>query len=73
MASTIPPAAAQPSLSFLPAPSSPIEAIQLSSDTESGVHGGEEDGESEAQREESISERVAARRRAQFASFGDVL
>ena len=67
------PAAAQPSLSLLPAPSSPIDAIQLSLDTESGVHGGDEDGESEVQREESIADRVAARRRAQFASFGDIL
>ena len=68
-----PPAATQPLLSLLPALPPPIDVIQLSSDTESGVHGGEEDGESEVQREESISDRVAARRREQFASFGDVL
>ena len=64
---------APPPLSFLPAPLPYIDVIQLSSDTESGVHGGDEDGESEVQREESIFDRVAARRRAQFASFGDVL
>ena len=66
-------AAIQPSFPLLPAPPPPIDVIQLSSDIESGVHGGDEDGESEVQREESISDRVAARRRAQFASFGDVL
>ena len=67
------PAATQPSLSLLPAPSSPIDAIQLSSDSESGVHEDAEDTASEEQREESIADRVAARRRAQFASFGDIL
>ena len=70
---TASPAATPPSLSLLPTLPPPIDVIQLSSDTESGVDGGEEDGESEVQREESISDRVAARRRAQFASFGDVL
>ena len=68
-----PPAAAQPSPSLLPNPSSPIDAIQLSSDSKSGVHEGGEDNESEVQREESIPHRVAIRRRAQFASFGDIL
>ena len=59
-----------------PPSSSPIDAIQLSSDTESGVHdtsGHEEAAVDTPQREESIADRVALRRRAQFASFGDVL
>ena len=73
----IPPLARTPTTpSLLPAPLIPIDAIQLSSDTESGVNGHMEDAEEEVQgrqREESIADRVAARRRAQFASFGDVL
>ena len=56
-----------------PASSSPIDAIHLSSDSESGVHEDAEDTASEEQREESIADRVAARRRAQFASFEDIL
>ena len=67
------PAAAQPSTSLIPPPSSPIDAVQLSSDSESGVHEESEDNASEEQREESIADRVASRRRAQFASFGDIL
>ena len=65
--------AAPTPLSLLLDPPPLIDAIQLSSDTESGVHGGDEDGGSEVQREESIADMVSARRRAQLASFGDVL
>lgn len=72
---TSPPSATPPTSSPLPASSSPIDAIQLSSDTESGVNGNDEDDEGEVnqEREESIADRVAARRRAQLASFGDIL
>ena len=68
-----PPVAAAPPLSLLLDPSPLIDPIQLSSDTESGVHGGDEDGGSEVEREESIAERVFARHRAQLASFGGAL
>ena len=58
-------------------PTSPIDAIQLSSDTESGAGDDNEEDEGEVDGEpnegESIADRVAARRRATFAAFGDVL
>ena len=60
-----PPAAATP----------PIDVVQLSSDTESGVHtndNGEEEREVEGEGE-SIADRVAARHRAHYTSFGDLL
>ena len=58
-----------------PAAPPPIDVIQLSSDTESGVN---DDDNGEAEREvegegESIADRVAARHRAHYASFGDLL
>ena len=68
-----PSVAAPPPVSLLLDPPPLIDAIQLSSDTESGVNGNEEETESEVQREDTIADRVAARRRAQFASFGDIL
>ena len=66
------PASSPPSL--LPAITPPIDVIQLSSDTESGVNE-TDDEEGEVQRDlgESIADRVAARRRAHYASFGDLL
>ena len=68
------PTAAPPSSPLLLASPPPIDAIQLSSDTESGVHGNTEDDEEDVQqREESIADRVSARRRAQLATFGDIL
>ena len=52
----------------------PIDVIQLSSDTESGVNNDEdEEGEVERELGESIADRVAGRRRAHFASFGDLI
>ena len=57
----------------------PIDVVQVSSDTESGVHvngGGSRSDEGDADGgdgDESIAERVAARRRAVFAHFGDFL
>ena len=66
------PANSPPSLLLATTP--PIDVIQLSSDTESGVHeADEEEGEVQGVLGESIADRVAARRRAHFASFGDVL
>ena len=54
-----------------------MDAIQLSSDTESGADDDNEEDEDEVDGEpsqgESIADRVAARRRANFAAFGDVL
>ena len=58
-------------------PASPIDAIQLSSDSESGAdddnNEDEEEDDGEPTQAESIADRVAARRRANFAAFGDVL
>ena len=66
------PANSPPSL--LPATTPPIDVIQLSSDAESGVNEtDDEEGEVERELGESIADRVAARRRANMASFGDLL
>ena len=66
------PANSPPSLP--PSGTPPIDVVQLSSDTESGVHeDDEEEGEVEGELGESIADRVAARHRAHFASFGDLL
>lgn len=73
--STLAKSAATPPPSLLP-PVTPIDAIQLSSDTELGAHNDEEDddeGEVSGGMGESIADRVASRRRAHFAAFGDVL
>ena len=49
--------------------------IQLSDDTESGVDKNNKDHEVDwvTTKGENIADRVSARRRAHFASFGDVL
>ena len=76
---TSPPDSVEPAVppppSLLP-PVTPIDMIQLSSDTESGADGNNEhEGEVDGVQSngDSIADRVSARRRAHFASFGDVL
>lgn len=70
-----PPAAVVPPPAAVPPPVSPIDVVQLSSDTESGAGGEEDEGEVDwvTTETESIADRVSARRRAHLASFGDVL
>ena len=56
----------------------PIDVIQLSSDTESGAHSQEDDDEQEVDgggvdENESIADRVAARRRAHFVGWDELL
>lgn len=71
--------ASQPATPTIIPSLTPIDVVQLSSDTESGVHGNggdnlsnESDGDG-GNGDESIAERVAARRRALLAHFGDFL
>ena len=70
-----PPLANDPPPTSLPHPITPIDMIQVSDDTELGVDNDNEDEEVDwvTTQEESIADRVSARRRAHFASFGDVL
>lgn len=70
-----PPLANDPPPTSLPHPITPIDVIQVSDDTELGVDNDNEDEEVDwvTTQEESIADRVSARRRAHFASFGDVL
>ena len=70
-----------PAVAAVPPPTqlpivTPIDVVQLSSDTESGADGdNEEEGEVDwvTTEGESIADRVSARRRANLATFGDVL
>ena len=73
---TTPAASAEPPPTSLPQTVNPIDVVQVSSDTESGVDGDNED-ECEVDwvttEGESIADRVSTRRRANLATFGDVL
>ena len=71
-----PAASPGPPPTSLPPPVTPIDVVQLSSDTESGADG-DNDNEGEVDwvttEGEIIADRVSARRRANLATFGDVL
>lgn len=71
---TAPPLATTPQ-ALIPLPIPPISVVELSDDTDVGGDAGNENDEASwvGDEDESIADRVAARRRAHFASFGDVL
>ena len=69
------PAAPTPPATPPPNPVPPIDVVQLSDDTKLGTDNDAEEEEVDwvATQGESIADRVSARRRAQFASVGDLL
>ena len=76
LVAAVPPVASVPPPAAVPPPVTPIDVIQLSTDAESGADG-DDDNEREVDwvttQGESIADRVAAKRRAHLASFGDIL